>query len=83
MHTGTPDFIVLCFIVFHRNRFYYKLKDYGNPVSNKYINTTIVRIELFPSLGDLPNPGIEPRSPTLQVDSLPAEPQGKPIGRIY
>ena len=24
---------------------------------------------------DLPNPGIEPRSPTLQVDSLPAEPQ--------
>ena len=27
---------------------------------------------------DLPNPGIKPRSPTLQVDSLPAEPQGKP-----
>ena len=32
----------------------------------------------FP-FGDLPNPGIEPRSPTLQADSLPAEPQGKPI----
>ena len=32
----------------------------------------------FPSPGDLPNPGIEPRSPTLQVDSLLAEPQGKP-----
>ena len=28
--------------------------------------------------GDLPNPGIKPRSPALQVDSLPAEPQGKP-----
>ena len=28
--------------------------------------------------GNLPNPGIEPRSPTLQVDSLPAEPQGNP-----
>ena len=28
----------------------------------------------FPSPGDLPNPGIEPRSPTLQADSLPAEP---------
>ena len=28
--------------------------------------------------GDLPNPGIEPRSPALQADSLPAEPQGKP-----
>ena len=25
----------------------------------------------FPSPGDLPNPGIEPRSPTLQEDSLP------------
>ena len=32
----------------------------------------------FPSLGDLPNPGIKPRSPTLQVDSLPSEPPGKP-----
>ena len=32
----------------------------------------------FPSPGDLPNPGIEPRSPALQVDSLPAGPQGKP-----
>ena len=28
--------------------------------------------------GDLPNPGIEPRSTTLQADSLPAEPPGKP-----
>ena len=31
----------------------------------------------FPSPGDLLNPGIKPRSPTLQVDSLPAEPQVK------
>jgi len=28
--------------------------------------------------GDLLNPGIEPRSPALQVDSLPVEPPGKP-----
>ena len=28
--------------------------------------------------GNLPNPGIELRSPTLQVDSSPAEPAGKP-----
>ena len=34
--------------------------------------------EPFLSPGDLPNPGIQPRSPTLQADSLPAEPQGKP-----
>ena len=32
----------------------------------------------FPSPGDLPNPGIESRSPALQADSLPVEPQGKP-----
>ena len=32
----------------------------------------------FPSPGDLPSPGIKPRTPTFQVDSLPAEPRGKP-----
>ena len=32
----------------------------------------------FPSPGDLPDPGIEPRSPTLQVDALTSEPPGKP-----
>ena len=32
----------------------------------------------FPSPGNLPDPGIEPRSPALQADSLPAEPPGKP-----
>ena len=32
----------------------------------------------FPSSGDLPNPGREPRSFALQADSLPAEPHGKP-----
>ena len=32
--------------------------------------------EIFPR--DLPNPGIKPKSPTLQADSLPAEPPGNP-----
>ena len=32
----------------------------------------------FPSPGDLPDPGIKPRSPALQADSLPAEPPEKP-----
>ena len=32
----------------------------------------------FPSPGDLPNPGIEPRSPALQTDALPSDPPGKP-----
>jgi len=34
--------------------------------------------QLFPPPGDLPNPGIEPRSPAWQADSLPAELLGKP-----
>ena len=33
----------------------------------------------LPSLGDLPDPGIEPGSPTLQADSLQSEPSGKNI----
>ena len=32
---------------------------------------------LFLSPGDLPDPGIEPRSPALQVNSLPSELPGK------
>ena len=31
----------------------------------------------LPSPGDLPDPGIEPRSPALQADSLPSELPGK------
>ena len=33
----------------------------------------------FPSPGDLPNPGIKPRSPTVQADALTSEPLGKPM----
>ena len=32
----------------------------------------------FPSPGDLPDPGIKPRSPKLQADALTSEPPGKP-----
>ena len=35
----------------------------------------------FPSPGDFANPGIEPRSPALQADSLPADSRGKPGGK--
>ena len=50
-----------------------------NPMDNTAHGILQARIlEPFPSPGDLSNPGIEPRSPTLQVDSSPAEPQGKP-----
>ena len=55
-------------------------------VSNSATPWTIQSIEFsrpehwssFPSPGELPNPGIEPRSHRLQSDSLPAESQGKP-----
>ena len=33
----------------------------------------------FPSLGDLPDSGIEPGSPALQADALPSKPPGKLI----
>ena len=32
----------------------------------------------FPSPRDLPNPGIEPRSPAFQADALTSKPPGKP-----
>ena len=41
-------------------------------------NTGVYCRILFPSAEDFPNPGIEPRSPALWADSLPAEPPGKP-----
>ena len=34
----------------------------------------------FPSPGDLPDPGIKPRSSALQADALPSEPPGKSLG---
>ena len=33
---------------------------------------------LFPPPGDLPDPGIKPKSPALQADSLPLSHQGSP-----
>ena len=47
-------------------------------LSRVQLFVTLWTIYRFPSPGNLPNPGIKPRSPALQVDSLPAEPQGKP-----
>ena len=38
---------------------------------------TLVETFIFPHPGDLPNLGMEPRSPALQADSLSAEPLGK------
>ena len=37
----------------------------------------------FPSPGDIPSPGIEPRSPALQADALPSEPSGRPRHKAF
>ena len=37
----------------------------------------------FPSPGDLPKPGIKPRSPASQADALTSEPPGKPLLNYY
>ena len=48
------------------------------PLSMGILQARILEWVAMPSSKNLPNPGIEPRSPTLWADSLPAEPQGKP-----
>ena len=52
----------------------YSLRPHGlyRPWNSPGQNTGVG--DAFPSPGDLPNPGIEPRSPSLQADSLSAEP---------
>ena len=46
---------------------------------NGNLQARILEWVVFPLLqGNLPNPRIEARSPILQADSLPAEPEGKP-----
>ena len=47
--------------------------------SMEFLQARILERVPFPFSRDLPNPGIRPRSPTLQADSFPAEPQGKPM----
>ena len=43
------------------------------------LQASVLEWPAFPSPEDLPNPGIEPWSPTLQADSLPFELQGSPV----
>ena len=54
----------------HCRRILYLLSHQGSPRTLEWV--------AYPFPGDLPDPGIEPGSPTLQVYSLPAELTGKP-----
>ena len=51
------------------------------PLSKRFSRQEYWSGLLFPSPGDLPNPGIKPWSSALQADSLPAEPPGKPCAQ--
>ena len=57
-----------------------KKKQNKKKQKNKFPRKECWSEQPFSSPGDLPNSGIEPRSPALQADSLPSEPPGKPIG---
>ena len=48
------------------------------PLSMEILQARILEWVAMPLPKDLSNPGIKPRSPTLQADSLPLEPPGKP-----
>ena len=48
------------------------------PLSVGILQARILKWVAIHPPGDLPNPGIKPRSPALQANSLPAEPQRKP-----
>ena len=49
------------------------------PLSMEILQARILEWVAMPSSKDLPNPGIESRSPALQADSLLSEPPGKPM----
>ena len=48
------------------------------PLFMGILQARILELVALPYSSDLPNPGIEPRFPTLQADSLPSKPLGKP-----
>ena len=57
----------------------HKLKGSCGTLGCELLYDQCVKVEghSFPSPGDLPDPGIEPRSPALQADSLLSEPPGR------
>ena len=54
------------------------LQPHGNYAVHGILQARILEWVAYPSPVDLPDPGIEPESPALQVDSLPTELSGKP-----
>ena len=63
-----PTFVTLWTVVHHQA-----------PLSMEFSRQEYWSGKPFPSPGDLPDPGTEPRSPIFQAGSLPSEPPGKPL----
>ena len=57
----------------------HKVRALQDPLSLGILQSRILEWVAMPSSRDLPNPGTEPRSPALQVDSLPSEPLGEAL----
>ena len=74
-HQGSPRAVDFCWKVEVTSDSLWPHRLYS-PWNSPGQNTGVGSLSLLQ--GNLPNPGIEPRSPALRVDSLPAEPQGKP-----
>ena len=73
-----------CACEFSRVRLFMTLQTIAHqaPLSIKFFSQEYWSGLLFPPPRDFPNPGTEPTtpaSPTLQANSLPLEPMGKPI----
>ena len=49
------------------------------PLSMGILEARILEWVAIPLSRDIPNPGIKPRSPALQADSLPYEPPGESL----
>ena len=75
------DGLCMCVLVTQSCPTLCDLRDCSSPGSSVHgiLQARILEWVASSSPGDLPNPGIEPRSPALQADSLPSEPLGKPI----
>ena len=91
---STGNYIQYLVINYNGKEFFKTVCESHSVMSDSVTPTTIQAMEFsrpeywsgypFPPPGDLFNPGIEPRSPALQVDSLPVEPQRKPLQKnIY
>ena len=75
----TFEFMIFCYPSVHQSLGYVRLSAIPWTVkSMEFSRPEYWSGQPFPSPGDLPNPGIKSRFPTLQADSRPAEPSGKP-----